>query len=92
MSRKRTAINMASWSKKDKESFSKGAMSGGSILPDSPKAVAEPDLNEVDPTHGEYGETDDKVVAQQKANLADPSRAAALEKMVVARRKFLGKK
>lgn len=78
-------------SKKDLEDFSRGAMKSGSVMENKPAAPVEPDLNQVDPTQGEYGALDDKVASQQKANLADPSRAAALEKMVIARRKFLGK-
>lgn len=82
---------MAGWSKKETSDFSKGAMSSGSVLPEAKPEVVEPDFDKVDPTQGEYGAIDDKVAAQQKENLADPSRAAALEKMVTARRKFLGK-
>lgn len=78
------------WTKKDKESFARG-MAGGPLPEPTVAAPKEPDLDSVDPSHGEYAATDGNVAAQQKANLADPSRAAALEKMVIARRKFLGK-
>lgn len=81
--RKHTVTNMAGWSQKDKEAFAKGAR-GESVMTPAPTVDAVP---------AQAGETPEEadVGNQQAANLADPSRAAALEKMVIARRKFLGK-
>lgn len=70
-------------SKKELSDFSKGAMKSGTLMaPETPPTPKEVPM-------GEMQDIDDTVAAQQKANLADPSRAAALEKMATARLKFL---
>lgn len=73
--------------KKNAEAFSKGFNSGGSLTPEEETPKPAPEMA------AQAGETPEEadVGNQQAANLADPSRAAALEKMVIARRKFLGK-
>lgn len=72
------------WTKKEKADFSKGATSGGSLLPESkPDPKPEPGM-------GVMQDIEDGVAAQQKSNLADPAVADRLAKVAAQRRKFYG--
>lgn len=72
------------WSQKEKEDFSKGASTGGSLLP-----VKKTEPEDKVPM-GQMADIEKGVEKMQAANTADPSLAEKLNRVAKARAKFYG--